>query len=219
MARRMRVVVLVSLLAWPGIASAQAKAGFSITPFLGAADPGRDLLLRPGLQAGLDQEKQAIYGLVGARIGFGLTPLIELEADIASGKSGLKVSTLAAPSGTDASVLTMTGRVSFRLKQPIEPMWITVNGGVAALKRSFSQRTPGVQTAISDKTSAGAVFGSVVGFRMSRRASLTIGADVFLYNASFHVAATGTQPAGETQALTQRDIRVTMGVRIPLTGL
>ena len=82
-----------------------------------------------------------------------------------------------------------------------------------------SQVDPTIKiTAVTDKTSVGAQLGAEFNFRASRRAAVVIGLDDFLYNASFAVAATGSQGAGITQSLTQNDFRVTLGFRVAVAG-
>jgi len=207
---------IATLVAIP--AFAQAKPGVAISPFFGVTIPMQDLLLRPGLVAGVDQEKQSVLGVVGGRISVGLSPRIELEAELGYGTSGLKISTLSSPSGTDVKLLTMSGRIAYRVKPVIEPFWLTVQAGVGAVNRKFSENS-GLPSAIGNKTNVGGVIGTTLGFRATDRLAVVIGVDAFVYNASFDVAATGSQPAGTTQSLTQTDLRLSLGVRVPLLGL
>lgn len=213
-----RRTFIVIVLVVPVPLAAQSRTGFAVTPFVGLVKPGKDLLLRPGLMAGRDQEKQATMAVLGGRISLGLTTRFELEADIASGKSGLNTTSISAPSGTDARMLVYSGRLVFRFEEPLAPLWGTVSAGAAGVQRSFSSRASGQPTAVSDKTSVGGVIGGLIGFHISSRTALTIGVDAFIYNASFDVAATGSQPAGTTQSLTQRDLRFSVGLRVPIVG-
>lgn len=212
------LLLLTGAVGIPVAGSAQGKSGVAVTPFLGLTVPGRDLLLRPGLAAGRDQEKQGLIGVFGGRLSIGLTEQLEVEADVAYGSSGLKLSTLSSPSGTDAAVLAMSGRLAFRLKPTIEPFWLTLNGGVAAISRTFSGRS-GQPAGIHDATNVGAVIGTTLGFRLGSRSAFVVGIDDFIYNASFDVDAAGTAPAGKTQSLTQNDIRLSLGLRFAVAGL
>ncbi len=215
---RVLLFLLAGALGLPAATAAQGKAGVAVTPYFGLALPGRDLLLRPGQTAGRDQEKQGVLGVFGGRVSVGLTGPLEVEGDVAWGSSGLKISTLSAPSGTDADIRTMTGRLAYRLKPTIDPFWLSISGGVASIKRTFSGRS-GQPSGIKDATHVGAVIGTTLGFRLGSRAALVIGIDDFIYNASFDVAAAGSAPAGTTQSLTQNDIRITLGVRLAVVGL
>lgn len=216
MIRRLVPAALVLMLVAPAVAVGQ-RAGLAVTPYLGLTWPGKTLLLRPGLNAATDAEKQAVYGLIGGRVGIGLTPSLELQGDLGYGSSGLKIASLSAPSGTNASVLTLSAELAYRTKPPVEPLSVTLHGGVGAVRRSFSEKS-GTPTAISNATNVGATLGIGFNFRSSRRTAVVLGIDDFIYNAAFKVAATGSQPAGTTQSLTQNDVRVSMGVRVALSG-
>lgn len=217
MIKRAALAAAVAVLSSADIAGAQTR-GVAITPFVGLGFPGRDLLLRPGGLAGRDQEKQSLMAVVGGRIAIGLPGKLQLEGDIGYGSSGLKVTSLSAPSGTDASVLTLSGRLGYRFKSPLDPFWLTVHAGVASVRRSFSERSGQPQT-VADETSVGPVIGGSLAFRMTSRTAFIVGIEEFIYNASFDVAAAGNQPAGRSPSLTQNDLRITLGVRIPLLGL
>ena len=217
MTSRAVIGLVIASCAWAAPVAAQPNPGVAITPFVGLTVPHRDLLLRPGQTAGTDQERQTLFGLIGARVTVGLPAKFQLEGDVGYGSSGLQVSTLSAPSGTDASVLMLSGRIGYRFKSVLEPFWFTAHLGVASVKRSFSERNNQPQS-IADQTSVGAVAGGSFVFRMSARAALVVGIEEYIYNASFDVPASGSQPAGTTQSLTQNDLRVTIGVRVPLIG-
>ena len=214
--KRSLVAAIAVILLVPATAAAQ-KTGVAVTPFFGLTLPGKALLLRPGLNAATDAEKQALLGVIGGRITIGLTEKFEIEGEVGYGSSGLKVASLSAPSGTDASVLTLSGLLVYRTKPAIEPFSLALHGGLAAVHRAFSERS-GTITAVTDKTNVGAQLGAEFNFRASRRAAVVIGLDDFLYNASFAVAATGSQPKGITQSLTQNDLRVTLGFRVAVAG-
>lgn len=216
MIRRLVPIALVLIVVAPAVALGQ-RAGVAVTPYIGLAWPGKQLLLRPGLNAATDAEKQAVYGLIGGRVGVGLTPSLELQGDLGYGSSGLKIASLSAPSGTNASVVTMSAELAYRTKPPVEPLSVTLHGGVGAVHRSFAEKS-GTPTAISNGTNVGAILGIGFNFRSSRRTAVVLGIDDFIYNASFKVAATGSQAAGTTKALTQNDVRVSVGVRVSLLG-
>ena len=48
---------------------------------------------------------------------------------------------------------------------------------------------------------------------------MIVGFDSFVYNAGFDVAANESQPAGKSPSLTQVDIRISLGIRVPIVGL
>lgn len=215
MIRRLVPATAILLALTPGVVLGQ-KTGVAVTPFFGLTVPGKLLLLRPGLDPSVQAEKQAVLGLVGGRINIGLTQSLEFQGDLGYGSSGLKVASLAAPSGTIASVLTMSGELVYRNKPAIEPFSLTLHGGVGAVHRSFSENT-GTMTSLRAKTNIGAVLGAGFNFRASRRTAVVVGIDDFIYNATFTLG-TGTQTAGTTQPLTQNDVRVTLGFRVAIAG-
>ncbi len=215
---RIRIAIIAGWLGWGSALAAQQPSSISVavTPFFGLTSPGRDLLLRPGLNVLRDPESQALFGVVGARLTVGVSGRFAVEADIGLGKSGLKVSSLSAPSGTEAKVSTLSGRLVYRIRPTSEPSWITLHAGIVSVHRSFSENS-GVPSLIGDGTNVGGVFGATVGFRLANRAALTITADDFLYNASFDVLQAGGTKS-RSLSLTQNDIRVTIGIRIAVVG-
>ena len=216
---RFRTVVVAALAAGPTALQAQRSSTISVavTPYFGLAIPGRDLLLRPGLNVERDPESQALYGVVGGRLTIGLTNKFAIEGDIGFGKSGLKVSSLSAPSGTDAKVTMISGRLVYRMKPTTEPSWFAFHAGVASVRHSFTENS-GVVSNLKDGSGVGGVFGATLGFRMTERTAFTITAEDYLYNASFDVAGTTGGAIQRSQSLTQNDLRVTLGVRVPLVG-
>ena len=219
MGRIRTVVVAVALASGPSALPAQRQSPVSIavTPYFGLVSPGRDLLLRPGLNVERDPESQALLGVIGGRVTIGVTEKFAIEGDVGLGKSGLKVSSLSAPSGTDAKVTTISGRLVYRLKPTTEPSWIAFHAGVASVSRSFTENS-GRPSNLKDGTGVGGVLGAAIGFRMARRTALTITAEDYLYNASFDVAATTGGATQRSQSLIQNDLRVTLGVRVALVG-
>lgn len=215
---RIRFVVAVALVTGPPALAAQRQSTISIavTPYLGLMSPGRDLLLRPGLDATRDPESQALLGVIGGRLTIGLTDNFAVEGDVGFGKSGLKVSSLSAPSGTDAKVTQISGRLVYRTKRTTEPSWFAFHAGVASVGRSFTENS-GIASRIKDGSSVGGVLGATLGVRMTARTALAITAEDYLYNASFDVAGNGGA-IQRSQSLTQNDIKVTIGVRVPLVG-
>jgi hypothetical protein len=216
MTRRIGPILVAMSMMGPAAAAAQ-KTGVAITPFIGATLFNRDLLLRPGLDPATQAERQSLVAIIGARLNIGLSPKIELQGDLSYGSSGLKITSLSAPVGTDASVMAMAGQVVYRLKPSVEPFSLAIHGGVGAVKRSFSEKN-GTPATIADKTSVGAMLGATLNFRATSRTAVTIGIDDFVYNASFVMAAAGNQPGGTTQSLTQNDLRISLGLRIAVAG-
>ncbi len=213
-----RTMVGVALLVLGTAAEAQRPSPISIavTPYFGLVSPGRELLLRPGLDPLRDPESQALLGVVGGRLAVGLSEKLGVEADIGLGKSGLQVSKLSAPSGTNAKVTTISGRLVYRMKPTTEPSSITFHAGIASVSRRFTEKS-GVPSLVKDRSNLGAVLGATIGFRMTSRSALTISAEDYVYNASFDVAGQGGA-LRRSQSLTQNDIRVTVGVRLALFG-
>lgn len=216
MNRSRKAILAALVLLGPAPLVAQ-KTGVALTPFVGTTLFNRDLLLRPGLNAATDVEQQSLMVVVGARLNVGLTPSLELQGDMSVGSSGLKLTALSSPVGTDAKVTTMTGQVVYRTKSPIEPFSFTAHAGIGAVRRAFSERS-GLPPTIANKTNVGAVLGGTLNFHMTARTALTIGIEDFLYNASFAVAAVGAQPAGTTKSITQNDLRISLGVRLAIVG-
>ena len=61
-------------------------------------------------------------------------------------------------------------------------------------------------------TQVGGVFGASAGIRLGRLVAFSVGAEDYLYNASFDVNGT------KTSEKKQHDIRLTAGVRVPFLG-
>ncbi|MEO8453165.1 MAG: hypothetical protein ABI647_25475, partial [Gemmatimonadota bacterium] len=66
---------------------------------------------------------------------------------------------------------------------------------------------------LQDKTDVGGVLGGSFGFRLGGRLSLAFILDDYIYKATFDVGPT------TTGSKLQNDVRVGMGLRIPLSGL
>ena len=215
---RIRIAAVFALVVAPSVLPAQRHSRLSIalTPAFGLMSPGRDLLLRPGLDVTKDPESQALYGVLGGRVTIGFTDRFAIEGDIGLGSSGLKVSSLSAPSGTAAKVSMVSGRLVYRIKPTSEPSWIAFHAGVASVNHSFTENS-GVVSLVKDGSSLGAVLGATLGFRLAGRTAFTITAEDYLYNASFDVARTGGIVA-RSQSLTQNDIRVMLGIRLAVVG-
>ncbi len=213
-----RTMVGVALVAVATAAEAQrsSQTSIALTPYFGLVSPGRELLLRPGLDPLRDPESQALFGVAGGRLTVGLSEKLGVEADVGFGKSGLQVSKLSAPSGTNAKVTTISGRLVYRTKPTTEPSSVTLHAGLASVSRRFTEKSGG-PSSVKNRSNLGAVLGATIGFRMTARTALMISAEDYVYNASFEV----TGPGGalqRTQSLTQNDIRVTVGVRFALFG-
>lgn len=213
-----RTMVGLALVTVATAAEAQrpAKTSIAVTPYFGLVSPGRDLLLRPGLDPLRDPESQALLGVVGGRLTVGLSEKLAVEADVGIGKSGIQVSKLSAPSGTNAKVTTISGRLVYRTKPTTEPSSITLHAGLASVSRRFTEKS-GVPSLVKNGSNLGAVLGATIGFRMTARTALMITAEDYVYNASFDVAGTGGG-LQRSQSLTQNDIRVVVGVRFALFG-
>ena len=79
------------------------------------------------------------------------------------------------------------------------------------MRHTFKQGTVGT-TQFEPGTNVGGVIGAAAGIRIGRLIAFHIGADDYIYSASFDVSGTKT---AETK---QHDIRLTGGVRIPFLG-
>ena len=99
-----RTMVGVALLVLGTAAEAQRPSPISIavTPYFGLVSPGRELLLRPGLDPLRDPESQALLGVVGGRLAVGLSEKLGVEADIGLGVSGGETEYLAPHGGNPA---------------------------------------------------------------------------------------------------------------------
>ncbi len=214
---RTMVAVAAIIVATTAEAQRSAKTSIAVTPYFGLVSPGRELLLRPGLDPLRDPESQALLGVVGGRLTVALSEKLGVEADVGLGKSGLQVSRLSAPSGTNAKVTTMSGRLVYRTKPVTEPSSITLHAGVGSVSRRFTEKS-GAPSLIENGSNLGAVLGASIGFRMTARTALMITAEDYLYNASFDVATPGGGAVRRSQSLTQNDIRVVVGVRFALVG-
>jgi hypothetical protein len=108
-------------------------------------------------------------------------------------------------------ILSGSGRVTLYLIPRTSPFWIGVSGGVAAVRHTFKSGVVGAPD-ITPGTNVGGVLGASAGIRLGRLVALNIGAEDYLYNASFDVNGVKT---AETK---QHDIRITGGVRFPFLG-
>jgi hypothetical protein len=202
------VAPLVAQVGAPG-----TKKGVSITPYLGVNIPTQDLYTI-GSGASAEITKMSIGLTFGGRLGIGLGKRVGIEGDV--GYSPGSVDIDAGTGGTttfnqDVRVLSGSGRVTLYLIPRTSPFWIGVSGGVGAVRHTFKTGTTGSNT-VKPGTNVGGVLGASAGIRLGRIIAFNIGAEDYLYNASFDVNGTKTS---ETK---QHDIRITGGIRVPFLG-
>jgi len=216
--RRFAVAALaVALL--PSKAAAQRATGISLTPYLGIHIPARTLLLRPGATPNLSEEKVSVTPTIGARLTFGLSPVVGLEGDLGYSSGNLVLSRVGTASGTDVKILTASGRLIVRLKPPTEPFYLTLTGGVGAVRHEFDDAQQGPGSDVDPRTSIGGVVGVHGGFRLGRVVGLSLGLESYLYSARFDVANLTGPGKTATDSRMQNDIRVLIGLRFPFLGM
>lgn len=193
-------------------APAQRK-GVSITPYIGVLVPTADLF---SYQNGTATEitKIGIGLTVGGRLGIGLGNRFGFEGDVGYSPGSVDIQTVSGGTTTfnqDVRILSGSGRATFYLIPRTSPFWIGVSGGVAAVRHTFKSGTVGAPD-VQPGTNVGGVIGASAGIRIGRLIAFNIGAEDYLYNASFDVNGTKT---AETK---QHDIRITGGIRVPFLG-
>ena len=190
-----------------------AKKGVSITPYIGVNIPTADLYtIGSGTTA--ETTKIAVGLTFGGRLGIGLGQRFGIEGDVGYSPGSVDFETGAGGTTTfnqDVRILSGSGRATFYLIPRTSPFWIGVSGGVAAIRHTFKAGTVGSPN-VTPGTNVGGVIGASAGIRIGRLIALNIGAEDYLYNASFDVNGTKT---AETK---QHDIRITGGIRVPFLG-
>jgi len=187
------------------------KQGISLTPYIGVVVPTADLF---SYQSGATTQTTRISAAItfGGRLGIGLGPRFGIEGDV-----GYSPGSVDYEEGTGTSfnqnvrILTGSGRVTIYLIPRTSPFWIGVSGGVGAVRHTFKVGTAGSAT-VEPGTNVGGVLGASAGIRIGRLLAINIGAEDYLYSASFDVNGT------KTAEKKQHDIRITGGIRVPFLG-
>ena len=204
------LTLAVSLLS--GTAFAQKKAdapgGFSLTPYLGVLFPTKALL--QSAQGAPLKLGVAVTG--GLRLGIGLGDRIAIDADVGYSPGSLEVDSTGTKANQDVQVLSGTGRVTLFLIPRASPIWFSVSGGGGAIRHTFS-KNPSRAYDIQAGTNVGGVVGASAGFRIGRLLAVVVGAEDYLYNASFEINGT------KTSERRQHDIRFSTGLHIPFLGI
>jgi hypothetical protein len=86
-----------------------------------------------------------------------------------------------------------------------------VSGGVGATRHTFKAGSSASAT-IQPETNVGGVLGAPAGIRIGRLLAINVGAEDYLYNASFDVNGI------KTAERKQHDLRFTGGIRVPFIG-
>lgn len=208
------LVFTILIAAAPLVAQVGAPAtrqGVSLTPYLGVLIPTADLF---SYANGATTQTTRISAAItfGGRLGIGLGSRFGIEGDV-----GYSPGSVDYEAGTGASfnqdvrILSGSGRATFYLIPRTSPFWIGVSGGVGAVRHTFKAGTAGA-AAVESGTNVGGVLGASAGIRIGRVIALNIGAEDYLYSASFDVNG------AKTAEKKQHDIRITGGIRIPFLG-
>jgi hypothetical protein len=182
------------------------KTGLSLTPFLGVIVPTKDLI-----EFNSETTKISTAFVLGVRLGIGFGQRFGIEGDIGYSPASLDYSSAGASLNQDVRILTGSARANLYLIPRTSPFWIGINGGVSAIRHTFKEGTVG-STDFEPGTNVGGVIGAAAGIRIGRLIAFHIGADDYIYSATFDVNGT---PTSEKK---QHDIRITGGVRIPFLG-
>lgn len=204
----------------PAVLSAQMPAsasstppdpGFSFTPYVGMVMPTTALI---GVGAGATQAlKLSTAVTVGARLGISLGARVGLDGDVGYSPGSLEYDASGLKTNQDVQVTTASGRLTFYLIPRSSPVWLGVSGGAAAIRHSFSNSGVAATSAISAGTNVGGVIGASAGIRLGKLLAVSVGAEDYLYNASFDVSGV------KTTERKQHDIRLSAGIRIPFLGI
>ena len=187
------------------------KAGVSLTPYIGVLIPTADLF---SYQSGATTQTTRISAALtfGGRLGIGLGSRFGIEGDVGYSPGSVDFEEGAGTSfNQDVRILTGSGRMTFYLIPRTSPFWIGVSGGVGAVRHTFKVGTAGTAT-VEPGTIVGGVLGASAGIRIGRLLAFNIGAEDYLYNASFDVNGV------KTAEKKQHDIRITGRVRVPFLG-
>jgi hypothetical protein len=184
-----------------------ARTGFSLTPYVGVLVPTTQLLAYNG-----QVTKLSAAVAFGGRVGIGLGSRIGIEGDVGYSPGSFDFSSSGPGVSTDVRVLTGSGRLTYYLIPRTSPLWLGVSGGVGAVRHSFKNSADGTPSQIQAGTDVGGVLGASAGIRIGPLLAIHVGAEDYLYSASFDV--NGTKTSGRTQ----HDLRFTGGIRIPFVG-
>lgn len=207
--RAFRLAAVALLATSPALAQVGAPAqrtGVSITPYLGVLIPTQDLF---DYQGQVTKLSAAIT--FGGRLGVGIGQRIGIEGDVGYSPGSLEYSGAGAAINQDVRILTGSGRLTLYLIPRTSPFWLAIGGGVAAIRHTFKTGTAGSQT-ITPGTDVGGVIGASAGIRIGRIIAFHIGAEDYLYSASFDISG------AKTAEKKQHDIRLTGGIRVPFLG-
>jgi len=187
------------------------KTGISLTPYLGVLIPTADLF---SYQSGATTQTTRISAAItfGGRLGIGFGRRFGIEGDVGYSPGSVDYDQGTGTSfNQDVRILSGSGRATFYLIPRTSPFWIGISGGVGAVRHTFKVGTAGSAT-VTPGTNVGGVLGASAGIRIGRLIAFNVGAEDYLYSASFDV--NGTQTAEKKQ----HDIRITGGIRIPFLG-
>ncbi|HEV8355819.1 MAG TPA: outer membrane beta-barrel protein [Gemmatimonadales bacterium] len=184
-----------------------ARTGFSITPYIGVLVPTTDLL-----DYNNQVTKLSAAVAFGGRVGIGLGARIGIEGDVGYSPGSFDFTSSGASVNTDVKILTGSGKLTVYLIPRTSPFWLGVSGGVGAVRHSFKESSDGTPSPIEAGTDVGGVLGASAGIRIGPLLAVHVGAEDYLYSASFDV--NGTKTSGKTQ----HDLRFTGGIRIPFIG-
>lgn len=195
------------------VGAPSTKKGVSLTPYIGVNIPTADLFSYSNGTA--TQVTKIGVGLTfGGRLGIGLGQRLGIEGDVGYSPGSVDFPTTGGGSvafNQDVRILTGSGRVTLYLIPRTSPFWIGLSGGVGAVRHTFKPGSTGSPT-VKPGTNVGAVLGAAAGIRIGRLLAINIGAEDYLYNASFDVNNV------RTTERKQHDIRITGGIRIPFLG-
>jgi hypothetical protein len=184
-----------------------ARTGFSLTPYVGVLVPTTDLLAYNG-----QVTKLSAAVAFGGRVGIGLGSRIGIEGDVGYSPGSFDFTGTGASVNTDVRILSGSGKLTVYLIPRTSPFWLGVSGGVGAVRHSFKESSDGTPSPIKAGTDVGGVLGASAGIRIGPLLAIHVGAEDYLYSASFDV--NGTKTSGRTQ----HDLRFTGGIRIPFIG-
>jgi hypothetical protein len=206
------MTIALMLVCRPALAQRESvppDPGFSLTPYVGVLIPTEDLIQATN---GVPLKLAAAI-VFGGRLGISLGQRWGIDGDVGYSPGSLEADSTGFKANQDVKVLSGSGRLTFYLIPRSYPLWLGVSGGVGAVRHTFSQSASSSTTNVSDGTNVGGVFGASAGIRLGRLLAVNVGAEDYLYDASFDVSGT------KTAERKQHDIRLSAGVRIPFLGM